>query len=201
MKQCPCCKELKEDSEFYKNSRTKDGLQYWCKLCNKVYKNKYIKENKDRINQYAVLWRLKEGKEAISQRNADYRARNRGYFKEYRIANKEAIALYQSGYQKTPQGKANNIRGAHKRRDHLRRTPCTLTFEQWQKILKYQKNKCVGCNKKFTKRRPPTRDHIIPISKGGGLTYENVQALCLSCNSRKRDKIDHNKIISWGVLV
>ena len=30
-----------------------------------------------------------------------------------------------------------------------------------------------------------TLDHIIPLSQGGGHTWDNAQLLCLSCNSRK----------------
>lgn len=38
------------------------------------------------------------------------------------------------------------------------------------------------------------QDHILPVSKGGGLTQDNVQALCRSCNASKSDKhIDFRK--------
>jgi hypothetical protein len=33
---CPKCKEIKLVSEFHKNSKTKDGLNTWCKNCNKT---------------------------------------------------------------------------------------------------------------------------------------------------------------------
>ena len=34
-----------------------------------------------------------------------------------------------------------------------------------------------------------TQDHILPLSKGGKTTPENIQALCYRCNKRKGNKI------------
>ena len=33
-----------------------------------------------------------------------------------------------------------------------------------------------------------TIDHIVPVSKGGGDTLDNMQILCKPCNERKADK-------------
>lgn len=38
-------------------------------------------------------------------------------------------------------------------------------------------------------RRRLQADHIQPRSKGGLTTFDNLQTLCISCNSRKRDRI------------
>lgn len=35
-------------------------------------------------------------------------------------------------------------------------------------------------------------DHIIPISKGGKSTYDNLQTLCHQCNVEKGDSISNN---------
>jgi 5-methylcytosine-specific restriction endonuclease McrA len=40
-----------------------------------------------------------------------------------------------------------------------------------------------------------TLDHIVPLSQGGGHTWDNAQLLCLSCNSRK-SHADRRALIS-----
>jgi len=40
----------------------------------------------------------------------------------------------------------------------------------------------------------PELDHIMPLSKGGKHEYSNVQLLCRSCNSEKKDRIPYKLI-------
>lgn len=60
-----------------------------------------------------------------------------------------------------------------------------FTLKEWEDIKERFDQKCVYCglSKKLT------IDHIIPLSKGGKHCAENIQPLCHSCNSRKKDNI------------
>ena len=62
------------------------------------------------------------------------------------------------------------------------------TLEEWNDLKDSCGNVCVFCrsDKKLTK------DHIIPLSKGGSDYIENIQPLCRSCNSKKHNHIYEN---------
>ncbi len=53
-------------------------------------------------------------------------------------------------------------------------------------ILKRDGHKCAYCGRGDL---PLTIDHVIPKSKGGDESWENLVAACLPCNNRKGDRI------------
>mgnify|MGYP004417318093 CR=1 FL=1 len=61
----------------------------------------------------------------------------------------------------------------------------TLTSEQWNAVKVAYKQRCAYCGKKTVL----TQDHVVPISKGGTHTIDNVVPACKSCNSKKHTKI------------
>jgi len=60
----------------------------------------------------------------------------------------------------------------------------SITKEDWTTLLKNFGDKCLSCGSKDNL----TKDHVIPLSKGGSMGIENIQPLCRSCNSIKGDK-------------
>lgn len=50
---------------------------------------------------------------------------------------------------------------------------------------------CVGYGRvpHVVERHALTADHVIPVAHGGQHVWDNLQAMCLSCNARKKDAI------------
>lgn len=57
-------------------------------------------------------------------------------------------------------------------------------------IFNRDHNTCMYCGNKFSKAEL-TLDHVIPSSRGGKSTWENLVAACMPCNRRKGDKMLH----------
>ena len=57
----------------------------------------------------------------------------------------------------------------------------THTNQEWEN-LKAEFGRCVRCWEVTTRLQ---KDHIVPIYRGGSDSIENIQPLCLPCNSSK----------------
>lgn len=201
-KKCSRCGLIKPVEMFDKTNYTKTGYVPECKDCKFQHHKDTYESRREYIQQYSKEYNSKCKNKLQTYRKQYYKkeiSRFKRYWEIYRENNRELMYERNRRYLKSPHGRASSCRGRHRRRDRSKQTESTLTNEQWEIILKNQKHRCAMCGKRFCKSRPPTRDHIIPVSKGGGLTFENVQALCASCNSIKHANLDLSLIISYGI--
>ena len=127
--------------------------------------------------------------EQLKWKNQDYYLTHKEQLKEsarkWNKENKERANEHVRKYYRTPKGKALSQRGEAKRRANLKEVINTLTSEEWLNILKEYDYKCAYCGKKLIDSFDTTRDHIIPLSKGGDNTKENIVPACRSCNCKK----------------
>lgn len=70
MKRCPKCGETKPFDEFYRNAKTRDGLECWCKPCRRRDYRLWYGRNREKVL-----------------------ARNRLFSRAYRAANREKIRV------------------------------------------------------------------------------------------------------------
>ncbi|MET8826093.1 HNH endonuclease [Streptomyces sp. NPDC004610] len=114
-------------------------------------------------------------------RNRISHERNPEVGKAYRAQNKDRQALaYRKYYE------ANKF--AVMQRARLRKAfyaAGDLTQEQWNVVVDRYGKQCLAC----ASQEALSLDHVIPLSRGGQHTEDNVQPLCLTCNKRKFTKV------------
>lgn len=77
--------------------------------------------------------------------------------------------------------------------DHQRRRARTVhavigrfTLVDWEAVKAAYDSRCAYCGRDDV---PLTQDHVIPLSKGGAHTKENIVPACRPCNSRKGNRL------------
>ena len=68
------------------------------------------------------------------------------------------------------------------------------TFGEWELLKRQYGYVCPACRKKEPEIKL-SEDHIIPLDKGGSDYIENIQPLCVSCNTIKHTKTIRYKFI------
>ena len=171
---CSLCHETKPLELFKRDKHRKDGYSSWCKKCYSIKNTEYVKADRSKANINSLKYNKTEKGKATKTK--------------YRTSNK--YKSVRRRYNKSDVGHAAIARHHTNRRVNNEAVKAlnTLTHEEWAEILELQQYQCEVCGVKFDERNVltrPERDHIIPLSLGGALNKENVQALCRKCNGSK----------------
>lgn len=121
---------------------------------------KYYEENRQRIKEYDAKYRPKYYKENREY----YRLRGR----KNREKNKEIYKMYTQKYRARKNSLISNF-----------------TTDQWQQCLTHFNHQCAYCGSTESLEQ----EHVIPVSRGGHYTPDNIIPACRSCNASKNNKI------------
>lgn len=179
---CTKCGIEQDIKHFSKASNIKCGLKPRCKSCAKTQSAEYYSKNKDTILENNKKWKT-DNNIYIKEKNY---YQDPAKQKEYRELNKEYYTIYLRKWRKDNLEYCRiyeNNRNARKRQLLNDFTP-----EQWISLKEKYDYSCLCCGKKQPEIKL-TIDHIIPVSKDGPTTLENIQPLCKPCNSMKSSNI------------
>lgn len=164
MKQCSKCKEWKDEAEFCKLRRSKDGLNCWCRLCDSKKRCKQTVVNKEKngvnppniknkrcpkcgeIKPASSFARDPGRKDGLSgwcmgcthknslRWNEENREHVNNYAREWCKKNINKARMVYSRYNMSPNGKARCARGRHRRRNFEKHLRNDLDVAKWHKI-------------------------------------------------------------------
>jgi 5-methylcytosine-specific restriction endonuclease McrA len=191
VKRCTACGEVKPLSEYYQRRHGRNGK---CRLCELAVNRQYTKsalgrdrcraarhryDQTDKARHKYARYRQTEKRKAVLQR---YLESPKGKLFLARFSQLESFKQASKKYAQSPKGKETKIRGGIKRRSILENVIREFTAQDWAELLLDYDHRCAYCHKKDLCL---TRDHIVPLSKGGHHTKSNIVPACQSCNSRK----------------
>ncbi len=159
VKRCWECQRTLPIERFQVDRSRRDGLCAICKECARVRRAAYREKNREKENALARVW---------AKRHRPYlRVQGRLYYQ----ANSARLGPMKLAARNNRKARIRGAGGTH-------------TAVEWQALCEFYGNVCLCCRRE----RPLARDHVIPVSKGGGSGIENLQPLCASCNSKKGDR-------------
>ena len=137
-----------------------------------------------RKEQHRLWRRTNHDKVALAEKAS--REQHKEHYKQlhrtWRIANRNRLLEY----QRLNIGKRREQKRWTQQRRRSRaaiNTDKPLKRDQWQALIALYRHRCAYCG---TKAKQLQQDHIIPISRGGADSIDNIVPACPSCNGRKQ---------------
>jgi hypothetical protein len=185
-KVCRICNSNKHISSFSKKKENKDGFRHECKICRKLYEDKWKKENPLNVKKNAKKYRDKEDKKQL----------DREYKKIYMLNKSNNNILF-----KLKCRISCRIREVIRRKGFTKRNITSQIIGcDWETFKIYIENKFID-KMNWENYGEWHLDHIIPLSSAKTEEdvyrlnhYTNFQPLWWYDNLRKSDKISEE----WG---
>ncbi|MFJ5103188.1 HNH endonuclease [Streptomyces sp. NPDC088554] len=153
-KACGKCFVVKEYAAFSKHGKTLDGRQTYCRQCNSLVDRRWREENPGRNAEAGRRWR-----EENRERKAE---NNRRWYEE----NPDAYRAIQR-------------QARHRRR--ARKASATITpFTHDELLASWAEDDLYACA--FCGGPYEEIEHVMPLSRGGEHSLDNIVPSCIECN-------------------
>jgi 5-methylcytosine-specific restriction endonuclease McrA len=107
--------------------------------------------------------------------------------RRYWLANKERIQARVNRWVRQNVERVREKLAERNRRRRARKNGAVgfHTDSEWLAVVKRFKGRCVCCGVRPKLPKQLTRDHVVPLFRGGSDFISNIQPLCRRCNSAK----------------
>lgn len=178
MKVCRRCEQEKPKGDYTEDERYTDGRYPWCADCRRAWRQ----GRREKQRELHTNWR------------ENNRERARAYKRNYYHQHKDILAPRRQAYDRE-RYKNDPLHRQRKNRqtnEKNRRRKARLygapvehhTEQEWQALCERYDHRCLRCGLQI----PLSRDHIVPVTKGGSDAITNLQPLCRVCNSWKNNR-------------
>jgi hypothetical protein len=174
-KVCCKCGETKPIGDYTVDDRYVDGRYPWCFDCRRAWRSGRKEHQRDLEREWAA-----KNPDRVRELGRQFYARHKD-----RIAPKRRAYDRQRYHTDLAFRQRKNAQTAIKNR---RRRAMLYGIEtqhhtekEWQALCERYDHRCLRCDQQVLL----SRDHIVPVTKGGSDTIDNIQPLCRSCNSWK----------------
>ena len=178
---CPKCDAIRPAAEFWASKNTKDRLYSYCKPCTKAERK--AKYDADYHRRYR-LERLEAKRAYDRERYAADPEKRRATVARWYRENPEKVKAWRKRWYAEHKDEClarNRNRSARERAAEGSHT----AGEVWQ-MAEDQDWLCAYCEMPLFGEFHV--DHMLPLSRGGSDSWENLAITCPTCNLRKNDK-------------
>ncbi len=203
--ECVDCHQLLEETRFYKRSDRPKGITSICKDCDRKRRAEWGARNREYIIRRNAEYRKENRDKILEQKRQHYRDnRDRllAQHHEWYLSNREreiqkkrqfytdnrdvCLRIKHESYVRTkPQVYLRRHVEKQRRRSVLAQCYGSYTVSEWTQLLDYFGHQCLACRSMIRL----SADHVIPLSRGGSNSIDNIQPLCVRCNASKGKKI------------
>jgi 5-methylcytosine-specific restriction endonuclease McrA len=198
-KTCSACGLNRPRAEFNRSARSFDGLVWQCRACQRIAKQAWHLAHKAAENAKS---------RAYGKSHAEYTlARHRRYLKEHprtewrkryqaknadRMRQKRATAAYRERRRREERARRTahlaETRERCRRQQAVRWHAAKANPVSYDAVYARDAGICYLCTEPVTQRAAHF-DHVIPLSRGGTHTFDNIKVTHPSCNVRKGAKL------------